>query len=79
MVTPNVEAVGQITVITSAYSAEYGRNSGARAWPSTASGAGRARARAIPCVPLLESTSVNETGAVGVFMYGPFVSDERFI
>jgi hypothetical protein len=38
VVTPNVEAVGQITVITSAYSAEYGRNTGAQILTTTKSG-----------------------------------------
>ncbi|GGG90712.1 TonB-dependent receptor [Silvibacterium dinghuense] len=38
VVTPNVEAVGQITVLTSAYSAEYGRNSGAQILTVTKSG-----------------------------------------
>jgi hypothetical protein len=38
VVTPNIEAVGQITIITSAYSAEYGRNSGAQILTTTKSG-----------------------------------------
>ena len=38
VVTPNVEAVGQITVLTSAYSAEYGRNTGAQILTVTKSG-----------------------------------------
>jgi Carboxypeptidase regulatory-like domain/TonB-dependent Receptor Plug Domain len=38
VVTPNLEAVGSITVITSAYSAEYGRNTGAQILSVTQSG-----------------------------------------
>ena len=38
VVTPNLEAVGQITIITSAYSAEYGRNTGAQILTTTKSG-----------------------------------------
>lgn len=38
VVTPNIEAVGQLTVITSAYSAEYGRNTGAQILSTTKSG-----------------------------------------
>ncbi|HEX5235478.1 MAG TPA: TonB-dependent receptor [Silvibacterium sp.] len=38
VVTPNIEAVGQITVITSAFSAEYGRNSGAQILTTTKNG-----------------------------------------
>jgi hypothetical protein len=38
VVTPNIEAVGQISVITSAYSAEYGRNTGAQILTTTKSG-----------------------------------------
>ncbi len=38
VVTPNIEAVDQITVLTSAYSSEYGRNSGAQILTTTKSG-----------------------------------------
>ncbi|WP_446742452.1 carboxypeptidase regulatory-like domain-containing protein [Silvibacterium acidisoli] len=38
VVTPNIEAVGNITVISSAYSAEYGRNTGAQILTTTQSG-----------------------------------------
>ncbi len=38
VVTPNIEAVRQITIITSAYSAEYGRNTGAQILSTTKSG-----------------------------------------
>lgn len=38
VVTPNLEAVDQITILTSAYSAEYGRNSGAQILTTTKSG-----------------------------------------
>lgn len=38
VITPNIEAVGSINVITSAYSAEYGRNTGAQILTVTKSG-----------------------------------------
>lgn len=38
VVTPNIEAVKQMTVITTAYSAQYGRNSGAQILTTTKSG-----------------------------------------